>query len=145
MRDAPPFDVDTYLRRPLVARLATAGPTIRPIWYLWEDGAFWWLTGTWSRLPDRLRSDPQVALVVDTCDLATGRVRQVTASGAADLADYDAERARRKLRRYLGGDERRWDRRFAPDQVAGGAMFARLVPDRLVARDLSYTPSTAEA
>ncbi|GAA2570690.1 hypothetical protein GCM10010424_11970 [Streptomyces lienomycini] len=34
------FDTDTFLRRPLTARLATGGPTVRPVWFLWEDGAF---------------------------------------------------------------------------------------------------------
>ncbi|CAM5274868.1 hypothetical protein SPURM210S_06182 [Streptomyces purpurascens] len=35
------FDVDAFLRRPLTARLATNGPTVRPVWFLWEEDAFW--------------------------------------------------------------------------------------------------------
>jgi hypothetical protein len=42
--------LDAFLDRPLVARLVTmrrAGPAVRPVWYLWEDQRFWWLTGAW--------------------------------------------------------------------------------------------------
>ncbi|MET9682835.1 amino acid permease C-terminal domain-containing protein [Streptomyces coeruleorubidus] len=52
------FDVDAFLRQPLTARLATNGPTVRPVWFLWEEGAFWVLTGPWTRLFDRVRADP---------------------------------------------------------------------------------------
>lgn len=73
------FDVDTFLTGPLTARVATNGPTVRPTWHLWEDGAFWILTGPWATLPDRARADPVLAVVVDGCDLASGVVRQVVA------------------------------------------------------------------
>jgi nitroimidazol reductase NimA-like FMN-containing flavoprotein (pyridoxamine 5'-phosphate oxidase superfamily) len=130
------FDVDEFLARPLVARVATAGPTVRPVWFLWEDGAFWWLTGSYARLPELIAEDPRVALVVDSCDLATGEVRQVTARGEAEIVPFDAARAHRKLSRYLGPDEATWDpyfREFEPE-----TRFVRLMPERLTARDLSY-------
>ena len=63
------FDLDGFLGQPLVARVATVGgtgPSVRPLWYLWEGRAFWWLTGGWSRLGQLLERDPRVALVVDT-------------------------------------------------------------------------------
>ncbi|MGH3665496.1 MAG: pyridoxamine 5'-phosphate oxidase family protein [Egibacteraceae bacterium] len=136
------FDVDAFLAQPLVGRLATAGPTVRPIWYLWEDGAFWWLTGPWSRLRDHLAADPEVALVIDTCDLATGHVWQVVAKGEAEVMPYDPERALRKLRRYLGADESEWDRaRFNPAGPTDGTGFVRLRPRTMRARDLSYQAS----
>ena len=62
-------ELAAYLAQPLVARVATLGPTIRPVWILWEDSCFWWLTGWWNALAQRLADDPVVALVVDTCDL----------------------------------------------------------------------------
>jgi nitroimidazol reductase NimA-like FMN-containing flavoprotein (pyridoxamine 5'-phosphate oxidase superfamily) len=132
------FDVDRFLARPLLARLATVGPTVRPVWFLWEDGAFWWLTGSWAALTRHLERDPTVALVVDTCDLATGEVLQVRARGRAELWPYDVERARRKLLPYLGPDEASWDpERFAMDD-SQDTRFVRLVPDRLEALDVSY-------
>ena len=123
--------------------MATNGPTIRPIWFLWEDGAFWWLTGAWSLLSRRLDSDPRIALVVDSCDLHTGRVLQVTAKGRAEAVAMDRARAVRKLAKYLGPDPGSWppDRFLAPldDPVS---RLIRLVPDgRLAVRDVSYEPA----
>jgi nitroimidazol reductase NimA-like FMN-containing flavoprotein (pyridoxamine 5'-phosphate oxidase superfamily) len=132
-----PFDVDAFLARPITAHLATNGPTVRPVWYLWEDGAFWILTGPWSHLAAVLTRDPRVALSVDTCDLATGEVLKVLAAGDAEVVPYDEERARRKLRRYLGPHESWWeDEWLRREPVAEG--FIRLVPDRLVVRDHSF-------
>jgi hypothetical protein len=139
----PDFDVDAFLARPLTARVATSGPTVRPTWYLWEDQAFWVLTGPWARLPDLVAADPAVAVVVDECDLATGLVRQVVARGPGDLLPYDVPRGRRKLSRYLGQDEDRWDSRFRQyvrnERPAGSAVWLRIRPAWLRALDLSYT------
>ena len=136
------FDVDQFLQGPLTARVATNGPTIRPTWYLWEDGAFWILTGTWSRLPGRVQTDPRVAIVVDTCDTTSGQVRQVVARGTGELLPFDADRGRRKLVRYLGVDEDRWDDRFRrylhDDPTQRGTSWLCVRPDRLCAIDLSY-------
>lgn len=115
---------------------------MRPVWFLWEDGAFWVITGPWAVLPRRVRADPAVALVVDECDLATGTVRQLFARGRAELLPFDVPRGRRKLTRYLGGDERRWDVRFRrllhehPDDT--GVRWLRLRPASMTAKDLSY-------
>jgi hypothetical protein len=141
--------VDAFLRRPLTARLATNGPTVRPVWFLWEDGTFWVLTGPWTRLFARVRDDPDIALVVDECDLATGRVRQVIARGSARLVPFDVERGRRKLVRYLGADESRWDARFVhylyDDPGERGTTWLCLTPSSLTATDLSYAPPGSAA
>jgi hypothetical protein len=138
----PDFDVDEFLARPLTARVATNGPTVRPAWYLWEDGAFWILTGPWARLLARVQADPLVAVVVDECDLATGTVRQVIARGQAGLRPFDVARGRRKLARYLGADETAWDERFRrylhDDPAQRGTQWLHLRPARLTATDLSY-------
>jgi hypothetical protein len=133
------FDLEAFLAQPLVARVAAAGPSVRAVWFLWEDGAFWWLTGGWSRLPSTLKGDPRVALVVDTCDLATGEVLQLSAEGDAEIYQLDAGRARRLLRRYLGADDSRWPERFKSGTFHDPATrLIRLEPSRLRARDLSY-------
>jgi nitroimidazol reductase NimA-like FMN-containing flavoprotein (pyridoxamine 5'-phosphate oxidase superfamily) len=133
------FDVEAFLAQPLTARVAAAGPTVRPVWFLWEDGAFWWLTGGWARLVSNLKADPGVALVVDTCDLETGTVHQVTAVGEAEIYQLDAGRAHRLLQRYLGADASRWPQRFKSGTFDDPATrLIRLEPDRLRARDLSY-------
>ncbi|WIX82108.1 pyridoxamine 5'-phosphate oxidase family protein [Amycolatopsis carbonis] len=140
-----PFDVDEFLAQPLTARVATNGPTVRPTWYLWEDHAFWILSGPWSRLPGHVRASPRLALTVDVCDLATGLVRQVVASGPAEVVPFDVPRGRRKLVRYLGPDEQRWDSRFRAylNDAGRGTVWVRLVPESLRGKDLSYVSSTA--
>jgi nitroimidazol reductase NimA-like FMN-containing flavoprotein (pyridoxamine 5'-phosphate oxidase superfamily) len=133
------FDLDAFLAQPLVARVAARGPSILAVWFLWEDGAFWWLTGGWSRLSATLKADPSVALVVDTCDLATGEVLELSAEGEAEIYQLDSGRARRLLRRYLGADESRWPERFKSGTFHDPTTrLIRLEPTRVRARDLSY-------
>jgi hypothetical protein len=136
------FDVEEFLARPLTARVATDGPTVRPTWYLWEDGAFWILSGPWSRLPDRVRARPRLAVVVDVCEPGTGVVRQVVASGPAQVRAFDVPRGRRKLTRYLGAAEERWDPRFRAYLHDDTTVWVHLRPDRLVAKDLGYEVSS---
>jgi len=136
------FDIDAFLAQPLTARVATNGPTVRPTWYLWEDQAFWILTGPWATLLDRARVDPALAITVDTCDTATGLVRQVIARGHCEVLPFDIPRAQRKLSRYLGPDDTRWDSRFRnylhDDPTERGTVWLRLRPTFLTATDLSY-------
>lgn len=141
-----PFDVAEFLAAPRVVHVATTGPTVRPVWFLWEDDAFWVFIGPWSKLEQRLTRDPVFDLVIDVCDLATGLVRQVAARGRGEVVPLDAPRARRKLVRYLGSDEERWDPRFSlhGDVAARGLRWARLRPDRLIVRDLSFRPASTE-
>jgi hypothetical protein len=144
---AAPFDVRAFLARPLVARLATVGPVVRPVWFLWEDNAFWVLTGAWSRLERRLAEDPRFELVVDTCDLDTGEVRQVIGRGAGAVVPFDVPRGRRKLVRYLGTQEHRWPSRFSlhGDPSARGIRWARMVPDSLLVADQSFDAAAGRA
>ncbi|MEU1949360.1 pyridoxamine 5'-phosphate oxidase family protein, partial [Streptomyces sp. NPDC020125] len=110
--------------------------------FLWEDHAFWVLTGPWARLAERLARDPVFELVVDSCDLATGTVHQVIARGRGRVVDFDTDRGRRKLTRYLGEREELWDARFSlrGDPSARGTRWALLVPDTLWIADLSFRP-----
>lgn len=139
-----PFDVDAFLAEPLTARVATNGPTVRPLWYHWEDGAFWIINGPWAKLFERVQKDPKIALVVDVYERDTGRVLQVMASGAVEITPYDIPRARRMLHRYLGPDEASWS--TAPDDYPGylrepgppGAVWLKLVPRKLSPFNFSY-------
>ena len=136
------FDVDAFLALPLTARVATNGPTVRPTWYLWEDQAFWVLTGPWARLLGHVRADPALAITVDICDTTTGHIKQVIARGRAEVLPFDVPRGHRKLSRYLGGDEGLWDTRFRnylhDDPTESGIVWLQLRPSTLTATDLTY-------
>jgi len=120
--------------------VATNGPTVRPTWYLWEDGAFWILTGPWAKLVERIRADSAVAITIDVCDVETGETRQVLAGGAASVLPFDVARGRRLLSRYLGSDEQRWDPRFRDylHRVDLGTVWVRVAPSYLRSSDLGY-------
>ncbi|NED96674.1 pyridoxamine 5'-phosphate oxidase family protein [Phytoactinopolyspora alkaliphila] len=136
------LDVDAFLARPLTARVATNGPTVRPTWYLWDEHAFWILTGPWAKLLAHVQADRSIALVVDECDLSTGTVVQVIARAEAEIVAFDVPRGRRKLARYLGADETRWDARFRAylhtDPAENGTVWLRAKPASLHVKDLSY-------
>lgn len=139
------MDISEFLAQPLVARLAVTGkdghPTVRPVWFLFEDQTFWWLTGSsYSRLQDLLAIDPRVSLVVDSCDLITGRVLAVTARGRAVVHALDPQRAARKLTKYLGPAQP-WPSKFQGVLTDPTARLVSLRPAHgLVLRDLSYDP-----
>jgi nitroimidazol reductase NimA-like FMN-containing flavoprotein (pyridoxamine 5'-phosphate oxidase superfamily) len=134
--------VEEFLARPLVAHLASTGPVVRPIWFLWEGDAFWWLTGEWSRLEQSLARDPSVALVIDSCDLTTGEVLQVTVRGQPEIVAWQREIAVRKLSKYLGSDQSRWPQeRFLLPLDQGSTRLVRLRPlSPPQLRDLSFVP-----
>jgi len=111
---------------------------VRPLWYLWEEYAFWWLTGGWSRLGQLLDHDPRVALVVDTCDLRSGEVLQVMARGTAEVRPFDGDRARRWGHRYLGSDEGHWGRFQGGVFEDPTTRFVVLEPTTIRGRDLSF-------
>ncbi len=81
-----------------------------------------------------------MALVVDEYGPVSGRVRQVVARGTAELLPCDVPRGRRKLSRYPGEGESRWDRRFLDhlyaDPERSGTVRLHVVPASLHARDL---------
>ncbi|MEU0743048.1 pyridoxamine 5'-phosphate oxidase family protein [Streptomyces sp. NPDC006134] len=141
--DGAQFDVEKFLSRALVGRLAMNGPVVRPFWFVWEEEAFWMITGAWSVLDERLLADPSIELVIDTCDLETGETLQVIGHGRGYVVDFDVERGRRILTKYAGPDEDHWDARFRlrPDPSVYGTRLAKLVPDDIWTVDLSFVPA----
>ncbi|MFD3696936.1 pyridoxamine 5'-phosphate oxidase family protein [Streptomyces sp. NPDC058646] len=132
------MDVHDFLAQPLVARVAAAGPSVRPVWFIWEEGSFWWLTGSYAKLGRMLEGDPRLALVVDTCEPAEGRVLSVTCTGTARVVPLDRARAVRKLTRYLGPQEG-WPARFADPLDLPTTEMIRFTPDRPPRlRDMSW-------
>jgi nitroimidazol reductase NimA-like FMN-containing flavoprotein (pyridoxamine 5'-phosphate oxidase superfamily) len=135
------FDVDAFLARPLTARLTTNGPTVRPVWYQWEDGAFWVFTGPWAKWFTRVQTDPSIALIIDTCDLDSGEILQVIAHGRVEIEDWDVDRGRRMLARYLGEDDASWPedyRAYLSEPLLEGLSWVRLPPEKLISNDFSF-------
>lgn len=139
-----PFDVESFLAEGITCRLATNGPTVRPTWFQWEDGAFWIITGPHAKLYERIKRDPKVSLVIDVFEVDTGRVLQVMATGDVEVTPYDVDRARRMLIRYLGSDESSWS--TTPDDYPGylrdpgppGAVWLKLKPAKVLTFNFSF-------
>jgi len=137
-----PVDIDAFLRRDgLLARVATAGPSVRPLWYVWEDGAFWWLTDTANVLAGAVTRGEELSLVVDVCDVNTGEVVHVFARGKAEMGPVDVDRAMRKFARYLGPDEASWDPRFVRSLTVSTTRMIRFAPTKMYAADVSFDAS----
>ncbi len=130
--------VAALLALDIPARLATIDqdgfPWITPIWFLWEDGAFY-MTSIEGRPHLRnLARDPHAAICIDTEDRITiagvRPNRQVKARGLAELsrdeAGYWTERITKK---YVPGAE---GEMLAAKRAAMPRILITLRPDRLV-------------
>jgi nitroimidazol reductase NimA-like FMN-containing flavoprotein (pyridoxamine 5'-phosphate oxidase superfamily) len=137
------MELHQFLSRPLFAHVATDsehGPRSSPLWFLWEEQAIWFsVNPSWHTIPDRIEREPQCALSIVDADPSTGRVQHVGMRGQATIEPFDANRQRRRFRKYLGRDEDAWPEQFKnvfnhPEKY----VFVRFTPDTVVARDQSY-------
>lgn len=140
-------DVSDFLDQPLVAHVAATGsngPTVRPVWFLFEHNTLWWLTGSYSRLTDWLADDPRVAVVIDNFDANTGTVLAVTMAGNAETRPLDLNLTKRKIAKYLGHDVGRWPDRFRDvlDDADANWLVALKPTTQPRLRDLSYDLQT---
>jgi hypothetical protein len=131
-------DITAFLQRPLVARVATEGPTLRPVWYLYEEPTFYWLTDTANFLHRAVLAGERLVVVVDECDIATGEVIHVRARGTGEIIPVDRERAMRKFARYLGPDQAKWDPRFVASLDLPSTRMCRFTPTSIEAADASF-------
>ena len=129
------------LARPLFAHLATAsdeGPRESPVWFLWEEGALWFI-GNYrtDTFPRKIEREPRCAVGVVDFDAATGLVQHAGFRGRARLTPHEPARMERLLNRYMG-ERACWDPRFV--EILGDAdyIFIRFEPETVVVRDQSY-------
>jgi hypothetical protein len=142
--DPPDFDLDAFLALPLMAHLSTAspdGPRGSPVWFLWEEGHLWVIANRQhDTFAARIERDPRCAVGIVDFAPARGQLRHVGMRGRAEVVPFDRGRAVRKLVRYLGDDQSRWDRRiFTLDDGAKPLIFVRFAPDTVVVRDQGYS------
>lgn len=135
-------DLGDFFQRPLFAHLSTLapeGPRDSPVWFLWEEECLWIIGSERNdSFPKRLRHDARCAVGIVDFDRARGLVHHVGIRGRASVEPFDPERARRLLVRYLGGDQKAWDRRFQDTLADSDNVLVRVVPGTVVTRDVSY-------
>jgi nitroimidazol reductase NimA-like FMN-containing flavoprotein (pyridoxamine 5'-phosphate oxidase superfamily) len=135
------FDIDAFLRQPLLAHLATAsvdGPRESPVWFLWEHENFWLVGSHRDTFPKRIEAEPRCAVGVVEFDLTRGRLRHVGIRGTGSIEPVDRGRLHRFLSRYLGEDEARWNASFRTGVIDRLDLMVRIRPLSIVARDQSY-------
>ncbi|HET8627643.1 MAG TPA: pyridoxamine 5'-phosphate oxidase family protein [Thermomicrobiales bacterium] len=105
-----PEEVDAFLARPLLCRLACLDgegwPYVVPTWYEWDSEVFWLVPREKSAWAAYLAAEPRVALCID--DAESGR--RVVCRGTARLEEEPnvggrwVEIARRMAVRYRGDE-----------------------------------------
>jgi hypothetical protein len=139
-----PFNVDTFLQRPLFAHLATTsedGPRDSPVWFLWEDGAIWLIGNHRDSSPKRIRRDPRCAIGIVDFNLEKGFLQHLGMRGRAEVVPMDKARLHRLLARHLGDDENCWNQWFKEHVIDGLDLMVRFEPESIVTRDQSYFAS----
>ncbi len=103
------LQVENFLARPLLGRLATASPDgqphVVPVWFLWEDGAVWISSYQSTRKVIDLEKNAKCALVVDV-ETAQDGLTAVTLEGDAELLRAPQAQIRPRIEaiytKYLG-------------------------------------------
>ena len=101
-------EIDAFLNSVHLARVATVRPDGRPhvvpVWYLWEDGCFYFETSRSAVKANNLRSNPNIAITVDITEGGL-RLRYVILEGQATLIenkDTVKKLTERIYSRYVG-------------------------------------------
>jgi len=132
-------ELDSLLALDIPARLATLEadgfPRITPLWFVWEDGAFWMTSVPHQPHVRNLERDGRAAICIDVEDRGPAggvrRHRQAKGRGLARLrVDEEGAWTRRITLKYVAGEE-------GANAAARRSSIPRVVielrPDRLVA------------
>jgi PPOX class probable F420-dependent enzyme len=132
-----PEELEEFLAAPRMAHFATVSddgaPRVRPLWFAWEDGAFYFTTRLVSRWTGAdVAGGSNVAVSIATEERP---YRAVVARGVAEVWAEDREHWLARIAVRYGEEEgRRWvaGALEEPDRVV-----LRMVPDMLVSWDYS--------
>jgi PPOX class probable F420-dependent enzyme len=136
-----PEEVEKFLGDPRLAHFATVdengNPRVRPLWYLWRDGAFWFTTRLEHRHTGRdLQSQQRVAISVASDDRP---YRAVIVRGQAEVIGKDEELLFAIAARYGEAAAKRW---LAAAMKEEDRVVFKVVPQRLLAWNYGKGDST---
>lgn len=105
-----PDEMEAFLTEPRLCHFATVDSEgrarVRPLWFLWSEGVFWFTTRRKARHTGRdLTSNPRVAVSVASEDRP---YRAVVAHGEPEVLDRDLDMLLAISTRYGEGAGRRW-------------------------------------
>jgi PPOX class probable F420-dependent enzyme len=127
-------EIEAFLAEPRLCAFATVDerglPRVRPLWYLWRDGVFWFTTRLEVRHTGRdLASSSRVAVSVASEDRP---YRAVVAHGRPEVVPKDRDLLLALSTRYGAEPGRRWTARAMeePDRV-----LLKMTPQSMVSWD----------
>lgn len=132
-----PEEIEEVLALDVPARLATIDvdgyPRITPIWFVWENGAFY-MTSVEDKVQLRnLQRDPRATICVDVegadSDEGYRPNRQVKAKGKVRLYDDDGTWTRRITKKYVSGPQ---GERTADERASMPRLVIELRAEQLV-------------
>lgn len=99
-------ELEEFLSKPILARIATVGknctPYIAPVWFIYEDGAIIISTRKDSTKTRNIKNNPAVAIAIDTTD-GESLNRGAIFRGKAELVEKDTlEIVKKSCKKYLG-------------------------------------------
>jgi PPOX class probable F420-dependent enzyme len=130
--------IDAFLAEPRMAHLATVDaegrPRVRPVWYLWRDGALWITTRQRVRHTGRdLATSPRVAVSIASEERP---YRAVVVHGRPEVVSKDRDALSDVATRY--GETQ--GRAFVEEAMAqDDRVILRIVPDELISWDYGTT------
>jgi len=140
--DGPPMSraqMDRFLARPLIARLATSDgdrPRVLPMWFWWDGTAIWMETSPTFANYRILRRNPNAAITVDEA-LSGLAMRAVVMRGRVEIVDAPREEVmatvQRIHERYLSPGERMSPAGRA--MLLGSHVLLRFIPERTLTWD----------
>jgi hypothetical protein len=109
------FDVDAFLGETgRCAQVASVSPTLAPLlgslWYLFDDGRFWFSSAESSALVRAVKRGVELAVLVD--DFNPPSIRQVRVRGHGRVESPDPDIVHRIYERYLGQAIADWPQFF---------------------------------
>ena len=126
-------EVDSFLRQTLVAVLGTTNrtgiPHLTPIWFTWEDGAAYMITGRTSAKWRNIQVQPYASLCVDRRDPPYAAVILSGPITEVDRPVYEIVSS--MALRYLGDKEGQVFADMYKDNPPSTVAF-QLTPDRVV-------------
>jgi nitroimidazol reductase NimA-like FMN-containing flavoprotein (pyridoxamine 5'-phosphate oxidase superfamily) len=129
-----PEEIDAFLQEPRLCAFATVDernhPRVRPLWYVWRNGEFWFTTRMEARHTGRdLKAHARIAVSVASEDRP---YRAVVAHGTPQVLDRDLDMLLAISSRYGEAAGRRWSQASMkePDRV-----ILRMKPDSLISWD----------
>jgi PPOX class probable F420-dependent enzyme len=126
-------DIDLFLRQTLVAVLGTRNgsqsPHLAPVWFTWENGSAYMVTGRKSTKWRNLLAQPYASLCVD--DRYPPYAGVVLSGPVAEVDRPVYEIIQSMALRYLGNKEGQEFADLNNDNPPSGVVF-RLTPDRVV-------------